>query len=120
MLTGEKIKELRKNKGWTQEELGSKVGVNRAAVNKWETGRVQNIKRTTIAKLAEVFDIDPVVLLGFDEQNVETETYTDEELEIIRVYRSLNADGKAFVEHIKELLRTSPKYYDENGSEEKL
>ena len=112
MVTGKKIKELRTSKGWTQEELGNKVGVNRAAVNKWETGRVQNIKRSTIAKLAEVFDVDPIVLLGYaNGQGATQDQYTAEELELIEVYRSLNDEGKAFIEHIQDLLRSSPHYY---------
>ena len=55
MTMGEYIKELRTGnnvygKKWTQEELGAALNppVNRAAVNKWETGLVENIKRKHI------------------------------------------------------------------------
>lgn len=56
---GEYIKKLRIKKGLTQEELGDMIGVKRAAVNKWESGLVQNLKRTTIQKLADIFDVSP-------------------------------------------------------------
>lgn len=36
MTTGEKIKMLRVKKGMSQEELGKKVGVQKAAINKYE------------------------------------------------------------------------------------
>ena len=41
MTMGEYIKQLRTSHGFSQEELGKMVGVNRAAVNKWECGRVK-------------------------------------------------------------------------------
>ena len=66
MTMGEYIKQLRESKGLTQKELGQLVGVNTAAVNKWEKGRVVNIKRETVEKLAKVFDILPSQLMCFD------------------------------------------------------
>lgn len=68
MTIGEKIKQARLAKGYTQEELGNLVGVKKAAINKYESGIVQNLKRSMIAKLADALDIDPVSLIGFDDQ----------------------------------------------------
>lgn len=57
MNIGFYIKKLRIDKGYSQEQLGKLVGVQRAAVQKWECGKVQNLKRETIKKLAEVFNV---------------------------------------------------------------
>lgn len=35
---GERVKQLRKAKGWTQKELGNKIGVTYAQLNKYEGG----------------------------------------------------------------------------------
>lgn len=67
MTTGEMIKELRIKKGLSQEELGKLVGVQRAAINKYEKGLVVNLKRKTIAKLAATLDVTPTQLMDWDE-----------------------------------------------------
>lgn len=63
---GERIKILRTALNITQEELGSKVGVQRAAINKYEKGVVSNIKRDMQIKLADALRIDPATLF-YDE-----------------------------------------------------
>ena len=35
-----RIKQLRTERGWTQEELGEKLNVKRAAISKYESGRI--------------------------------------------------------------------------------
>lgn len=69
MSIGEKIKEYRISMGLSQEELGALIGVKKAAVNKYETGRVVNLKRSTIKKLSDVFNISPIELMGWDSLN---------------------------------------------------
>ena len=63
-LMGRRIRELRLEKGLSQEELGRIVGVRRAAVNKWETGQVKNLRRDTIETLSRFFDVSPSYFMG--------------------------------------------------------
>ena len=63
MTIGDKIKQLRKERGMTQEELGNLIGVQKAAINKYETGIVVNLKKEIIAKLAKALDVNPVWLM---------------------------------------------------------
>ena len=62
---GTRIKELRTIFGMSQEELGKRVGVQRAAINKYEIGTVQNIPLKTIEKMAKVFDVSPNYIVGW-------------------------------------------------------
>lgn len=63
MHTGTKIKELRKQKRLTQEELGEMLGVKKAAIQKYEKGEIVNLKLSTIKKLCEIFDVTPATLI---------------------------------------------------------
>ena len=64
MDVGQMIKERRLAKGMTQEELADLVGVKKSAVAKWENGRVSEIKRSNLKKLADALEVSPVQLLG--------------------------------------------------------
>lgn len=70
MKTADKIKALRLAKNLSQEALGELVGVKKAAINKYETGRVVNIKRTTLQKLADALGVSAADLLDDEEDNI--------------------------------------------------
>lgn len=78
MSTGSKIKELREKHGMTQEELASQLGLKKAAVNKYETGRVVNLKRSTILKLCRIFDVMPQDLMDLGENPCKSTVLEDE------------------------------------------
>ena len=71
MEIGQKIKEARLAKGLTQQELGDLVGVQKSAIAKYENGRVINIKRSTMQKIASALNIRPSELL-FEKSPEET------------------------------------------------
>ena len=66
MEFNEKLLELRKGKGLTQEELAEKLFVSRAAVSKWESGRgYPNID--SLKAIAKYFSLSIDELLSGDE-----------------------------------------------------
>lgn len=67
MTTGERIRQLRIEKDMTQEMLGEKIGVKKAAIYKYENGLVVNLKRDIIEKLANVLEVSPSYLMGLDD-----------------------------------------------------
>ncbi|NCE65033.1 helix-turn-helix domain-containing protein [Pseudoflavonifractor sp. 524-17] len=66
MTTGQRIKALRLAKNLSQQELGALVGVKKAAIHKYESGIVVNLKRATVERLARALDTTPAYLLGLE------------------------------------------------------
>ena len=119
MNIGEKIKSARLAKGYTQEELGKLIGVQKSAVAKYEKGRVVNIKRSVLAKIAQVLEIPPIELVSdIEEKPVETANkladwylgleYKEENIELftmIEEYKQLDDSKQAQVrEYVHFLL----------------
>ena len=79
MNFAEKLKELRKKKGYSQEQLAEEIGVSRQAITKWETGSglpdIENIKI-----LAELFKmtIDELIVEGTSVSNEVSHQYESE------------------------------------------
>ena len=67
MDMGQKIYNLRVQKGLTLEELGNMVGVGKSTVRKWENGMIANMKRDKILKVSEALDTTPAYLMGWEE-----------------------------------------------------
>ena len=66
MEFNEKLQDLRKQKGLTQEELAERLYVSRTAVSKWESGRgYPNIE--SLKAIANFFSVSIDVLLSGDE-----------------------------------------------------
>lgn len=86
LTVGEKIKQLRKERGLTQEELGDILGVKKAAVQKYESGQVQNLKQSTIKKLCETFNKTPDYFI-FDNFDLELEKMLKKELEFVQIIK---------------------------------
>lgn len=85
MDLGKIIKQLRIENGYTQEELGKLIGLKKAAIHKYESGIVQNMKRTTIGKLANIFNVSPSYLLGYtNEKNNEVSKEQEQLFDLIQ------------------------------------
>ena len=62
------IRRLRMERGWTQEELGERVGVSAQAVSKWETGQsLPDISQVPL--LAKAFGVTTDLLFGLGEES---------------------------------------------------
>lgn len=99
MEMGERIRMMRKECGLTQGELAQKLGLKDSAVAKYENGRVENIKRSTIQKMADIFGCSPTYLLGIEEQKPAAVDFTISEFEkeLLVAFRKADAIEREMV-----------------------
>ncbi|MBQ1430894.1 MAG: helix-turn-helix transcriptional regulator, partial [Firmicutes bacterium] len=65
MILAETIVQLRKQAGWSQEELADKLGVSRQAISKWESAQsVPDLNR--ILDMSRLFGVSTDILLKDD------------------------------------------------------
>ena len=100
---GTKIKELRMIADMSQEELGRRVGVQRAAIQKYEKGTVENVPIKTIEKIAKVFDVSPTYLVGWTE-----EVYNELSMEVKILAGIKRFYGKDAVDLLESYLSVPP------------
>lgn len=69
------LRKLRTEKGLTLQQVADYVGLQKAAIYKYEHGLIVNPKRSLIEKLATLFQVSPSYLLGVtDEQHPQSVT----------------------------------------------
>lgn len=65
-MLSKRLKELRKEKGWSQQKLAEKTGLSFNAITKIEQGLAKHPTLKTLLKLAEAFEIGLDELVGID------------------------------------------------------
>ena len=65
MVKGERLKNLRKEKGLTQSQLGELIGVKKSVICLYEL-ELRNPTLESIIKLCEIFNVDADYLIGSD------------------------------------------------------
>ena len=66
MSFAENLMTLRKQRGWSQEELGSQIKVTRQTVSKWEMGQ-STPELEKLVELSKLFDMSLDQLVGLEE-----------------------------------------------------
>lgn len=107
-----RIIQLRESHHLTMEEFGNRIGVGKSAVNKYEKGKVENLKRTTIEQICRSFNVTPEWLLGMDEPSDEAAD------KIMSMLNMLNEEGQEKVaEYVSDLV-ASGRYAKQHSQSE--
>lgn len=89
MKFNERLLDLRKKKGWSQEELGYKLDVSRQTVSKWEAGQTTP-ELEKLRNLAKIFEITVDELINENDEKSEEKKIEDVE----NVSDETRSDGK--------------------------
>ncbi len=97
---GDRIRELRKERGWTLEELSKKINMKATNLSKYERGDLNNMKRSTIELLSNLFDVSPMYLMG----------YSDERQPLEALISKLDTEDRQIVAGMVKMLLAKEKY----------
>lgn len=103
-MFSEKLKELRKLKKITQEQLADIIGVERSSIGKYESPKKPVIPSTDIQiRIADYFNVTVDYLLGREEKPPETNSDSLSD-KIIKTFNSLDdATQKTALEYLEFL-----------------
>ena len=100
MNIGERIKQLRREKGLTQEQLAEKIGVERSSIGKYE-GKSKNVipSDDVKARLADFFGVSVDFLIGLSDIRSQTgcTSLSKDENDLLEIFRQLNQEGKSLL-----------------------
>ena len=67
---GTLIRDRRSELGITQKEVADFVGVSEAAVSRWESGEINNMRRDRIAALSKILRLSPLDIMGISDNDL--------------------------------------------------
>ena len=72
----DRLRDLRLSRGLTLQQVADYVGLQKAAIYKYEHGLTVNPKRSLIEKLATLFQVSPSYLLGINDEEEKSDSAT--------------------------------------------
>ena len=91
MKLADKLFELRKEKGWSQEKLAEQINVSRQSISKWESGQALP-ELEKIVELSKIFQVTTDYLLLEDGDKPEIKSILSED-EKNRYYKEVKSYG---------------------------
>ena len=101
MSLNDRIREARKNKGITQEQLGELIGVAKTTIAGYEKNREPTAAK--VGEIADVLGVDVNFLFQDEMRQLHNNNATPNEMEGIRKYRLLDERGKKVVASVLDL-----------------
>lgn len=103
MFSGEKLKKIRQEKGYSQADLAKLLQLSRASYFNWEKGKTKPNQKN-LKQLSQIFKVDP--------------TYFLSEHDIVNIFLKLNPDNQVKLENYaeellkeQEIIKPLPKLY---------
>ena len=110
MNFGERIKQLRIERGWTQEYICEKLNISAGALSRYETGMYEPKSLQLINDFANLFNVSTDYLLGKSEiRNPEKVDIDKANIAFSSGYEGLNETNKAIIKSTIEGLLAKQK-----------
>lgn len=93
---GARIKDVRQERGWTQDQLAQAVGVSRSAVAQWETGRAGQITGN-LTRIAASLEVGVEYLMHGNDKRAPSEIHQGDELALLRLYRECSPEDRQMI-----------------------
>lgn len=77
MSIGQRIKAKRIEMSMSAEELGKRLGKNRATIYRYEKGDIENLPLDILEPIAEVLHTTPQYLMGWEQEQVKNDALAD-------------------------------------------
>lgn len=111
MTIGERIRELRKEKGISVDKLAEIIGKDRATIYRYESNDIEKMPTSVLEPLATALGTTPAHLMGWDDTPPTTE---DTIVKLLKAQYHLNEDDIRFIKDYnnmssaeREALRTA-------------
>lgn len=87
MIVGDNLKRIRKEKGFTQKQLGNLCGMSEAMIRQYELG-YRNPKFETLRKIANILDVPVEYLI----ESISVDLMTENDVEAINHFQHISQD----------------------------
>lgn len=71
MTVGERIRDRRKQLGFSAEYIAGRLDCSPATVYRYENGYIEKVPTATVAAIADILDTTPAYLMGWEDINAE-------------------------------------------------
>lgn len=112
IIIGSRIKMIREEKGFTQEELAKALGLNKSTIQRYETAKIEKIKLPVIDAIAQKLDVNPEWLS--DKTDIRL-SYTSEEPKLKKI--PYNAEGMELIPLVGKVAAGYNCHAEENITE---
>lgn len=110
----ERLKRLRKERKWTQEELGKKINVTKVSVSGYENGN-RSPDTETLQKIADIFMVTVDYLLGRSDDPELTETEeTQMESDVSKWMKAIESLPPDEANEVREMVSSYAEYLVES------
>ena len=90
---GTRVRDVRRERGWTQDEFARRVGVSRSAVAQWETGRAGQVTGN-LTRIADVLGVGVEYLTFGNDKRAPGQVGQGDELALLRLYRECTPEDR--------------------------